>query len=111
MKKIIAAVDFSEVSEAVIEQSTGLAQAFSAELTLIHVAAPDPEFVGYNAGPDTVRQQRARELTKEHQTLQETAERLRQQGRDDSEGNRAHESGCRRRRVPWSRRLASRAAR
>lgn len=80
MKKIIAAVDFSEVSEAVIEQSIGLAQAFSAELTLIHVAAPDPEFVGYDAGPDTVRQQRARELTKEHQTLQETAERLRQQG-------------------------------
>lgn len=80
MKRIIAAVDFSEVSDAIIQQATALAAAFSAELTLIHVAAPDPEFVGYEAGPDTVRQQRARELTKEHQTLQQTAERLRQQG-------------------------------
>jgi nucleotide-binding universal stress UspA family protein len=80
MKKIIAAVDFSGVSEAVIEQATLLAEAFSAELTLIHVAAPDPDFVGYKAGPETIRRQRARELTKEHRELQQAAERLRERG-------------------------------
>jgi nucleotide-binding universal stress UspA family protein len=80
MKKIIAAVDFSDVSDAVIRQATSLAEAFSAELTLIHVAAPDPDFVGYEAGPETVRQQRARELSKEHRDLQQTADGLRQRG-------------------------------
>lgn len=80
MKKLIAAVDFSEVTDAVVDRAAQLAQAFSAELTLIHVAAPDPDFVGYDAGPDSVRESRADELRDEHRRLQQLSERLRERG-------------------------------
>lgn len=78
MKKLLAAIDFSEVTDAVVDQAAALAKAFSAELTLIHVAAPDPDFVGYEAGPDTVRDTRANELRGEHRKLQEIADALRE---------------------------------
>jgi len=77
VRQILAAVDFSPVSNAVVEQAASLAEAFSAELTLVHVAAPDPDFVGYEAGPQTVRDDRAREIRDEHRNLQATADDLR----------------------------------
>jgi len=77
MRQILAAVDFSPISKAVVEQAASLAEAFSAELTLVHVAAPDPAFVGYEAGPQTVRDDRAREIREEHRNLQALAEDLR----------------------------------
>jgi nucleotide-binding universal stress UspA family protein len=77
VQRILAAVDFSPVSKAVVEQAASLAEAFSAELTLVHVAAPDPEFVGYAAGPQTVRDDRAREVRDQHRNLQAIAEDLR----------------------------------
>lgn len=80
MRELLAAIDFSPVSKAVVEQASSLARAFSAELTLLHVAAPDPDFVGYSAGPETVREGRARELRTEHRELQEIAEGLRDAG-------------------------------
>jgi len=80
MKKLLAALDFSEATEKVVAQAAALAEAFSAELTLIHVAAPNPEFVGYEAGPDTERDARAAELRGEHRKLQEIAEDLRGRG-------------------------------
>lgn len=80
MQQILAAVDFSEVSSRVVEQAARLAEAFSAELSLVHVAAPDPEFVGYDAGPESVRGQRAAELRSEHRELQAMAEALRERG-------------------------------
>lgn len=80
MRKILAAVDFSPVSKQVTEQAASLAEAFSAELTLVHVAAPDPEFVGYAAGPQSVRDDRAHEIRGEHRELQSTADGLRERG-------------------------------
>ena len=80
VQKILVAIDFSPVSEAVVAHAASLAKAFSAELTLIHVAAPDPDFVGYEAGPQTVRDSRAETLHTEHRELQATAELLRQHG-------------------------------
>ena len=80
MKKLLAALDFSDVSEKVVAQAAALAKAFSAELTLIHVAAPNPDFVGYEAGPDSERDARAGQLREEHRKLQEIAEGLRGRG-------------------------------
>jgi nucleotide-binding universal stress UspA family protein len=80
MRRILAAVDFSEVSDAVVSHATSLAQAFSARLMLLHVAAPDPEFVGLEAGPQTVRDARANELRREHRELQRRARDLRDRG-------------------------------
>lgn len=78
--KVLAAIDFSPVSTSVVEQAASLAEAYGAELTLVHVAAGDPEFIGYSQGPQTVRDGRARELRKEHADVQEIAEGLRERG-------------------------------
>jgi nucleotide-binding universal stress UspA family protein len=80
VRKLLAAIDFSPVTKAVVEQAASLAEAFSAELTLVHVAAPDPAFVGYAAGPQTVRDDRAGEIRTQHRELQVIADGLRDCG-------------------------------
>ncbi|MBX3023574.1 universal stress protein [bacterium] len=82
MKNILAAVDFSPVSSAVIEQATALSQAFGAALWMLHVAAPDPDFVGYEPGPQSVRRSVAAGLHDDHRRLQEESAAVRQRGVD-----------------------------
>jgi nucleotide-binding universal stress UspA family protein len=78
--KILAAVDFSPVTEQVLGALVQMAANFPTEVRLVHVAPPDPAFVGYEAGPDVVRDQVAAEYHASHQQLQQLAERLRTQG-------------------------------
>ncbi|CAM2010858.1 universal stress protein [Acanthopleuribacter pedis] len=80
MSQILVALDFSDVSDRVVAEAGKLGKAFGDKLWLIHVAAPDPDFVGYEAGPQHVRDNRAHELREEHRRLQAWAEGLRAQG-------------------------------
>lgn len=80
MKNILTAIDFSEQAQAVVKAAAELAQSDDAHLWLVHVAAPDPDFVGYEAGPTHVRDDRAKKLHREHKTLQESAQWLRDAG-------------------------------
>src|SRR5262245_12092339 len=73
MQRILAAVDFSEITDAVIRAAAAQARAFAGGLWLIHVAAPDPDFVGFDAGPQTVRDSRAAKVRQEHRTMQAAA--------------------------------------
>lgn len=82
MNHILAAVDFSSVSEHVLQHAEHLARAQGGRLTLLHVAAAPPEFVGYDAGPQSVRENRAKTLRKEHTALQQHAANLRGHGLD-----------------------------
>ena len=80
MQNIVAAIDFSAISHDVVELAANLAETYGAALSLVHVAAPDPAFVGYEAGPQSVRNDRAQELHREHQDLHRLAEELRARG-------------------------------
>ena len=80
VQNILVPLDFSDVSEDVLRLAAEQARAFSAQLTLVHVAAPDPDFVGYDVGPKHVREYRADELRGEHRELQAAADALREQG-------------------------------
>jgi len=80
MRNILAAVDFSPISDLVIARASELAQAFGSALWLVHVAAPDPDFVGYESGPQSVRQTVAAELRDVHRQLQEQSATLRERG-------------------------------
>ncbi|MCB0792827.1 MAG: universal stress protein [Flavobacteriales bacterium] len=82
MKNILAPIDLSAVSMSVIESAGLLAKALDAKLWIVHVAAPDPDFVGFSAGPRYVRTHRADILRHEHTEVQAMAERSRQQGVD-----------------------------
>ncbi len=79
-RKILVCVDFSPVTAAVVESAVGLAEATKAQVELLHVAAPEPDFVGYAPGPGSVRDQVAKELRAEHRQLGELAEAFSQAG-------------------------------
>ena len=80
MNRILVAIDFSPIAEVAVRYALSLAQSLGIQLTLLHVAAPDPDFVGYEAGPQSVRDARAHELRAEHVELQQTAAELRATG-------------------------------
>ncbi len=77
---IVVPVDFSDVTERACDLAVEAALARKAPIWLIHVAEPEPHFVGYNAGPDVVRDQIAHEYREEHQRLQALADRMREKG-------------------------------
>ncbi len=80
MKNILVAIDFSDVTNKTIETAAEIALSFSSKLWLIHVAAPDPEFIGYETGPQTERNWRAETLRKEHRDIQAKASELESKG-------------------------------
>lgn len=77
---ILAAVDFSPVTEDVLQALRQVAATLPAQVRLLHVAPPEPDFVGYGAGPGVVRGQVAAEHRTRHQTLQQLADSLRAGG-------------------------------
>lgn len=75
-RSVIAAVDFSDVGDAVVHEGELLARATGARLHLVHVAAGEPVLAGYDKddlSPFT-RSARAGELTEEHGRLRLRAE-------------------------------------
>ena len=75
--KILVAVDCSESTQKVVTQAEQMAKGLSAKLWLIHVAQPEPDFVGYDTGPQSVRDYVAERFHAEHSQIQEIAEQLR----------------------------------
>ena len=80
MKTILAAVDFSDVTDAVIEAAYEQAAPKRALIRVVHAAAPDPAFVGYGAGPVHEIEFRQRTLDDEERKLNSMVERLRERG-------------------------------
>jgi nucleotide-binding universal stress UspA family protein len=77
----VVAIDFSEVSARQLEVVARLADA-DRHIYLLHVAEPEPDFVGFSAGPDVVRDQMAEQFHREHEQIQAMAQGLRDQGRN-----------------------------
>ena len=69
MKTILVPVDFSDVTTQVVETARQFAAAFQSRLVVLHVAEPEPDFVGFEAGPPTVRVATARDFKVERQRL------------------------------------------
>jgi nucleotide-binding universal stress UspA family protein len=79
---ILVAVDLSPASEKVVEAARGIAELTGATVYILHVAEPDPDFVGYDAGQEVARTQVVQELRREHRAVQALAEDLRGEGLD-----------------------------
>lgn len=77
---IIACVDFSDITNVVIDKTAEMASALHASVWLIHVAEPDPIFVSHDADSQVMRDQLASHFHQEHQQLQSLAEGLRNRG-------------------------------
>jgi nucleotide-binding universal stress UspA family protein len=68
---ILVPVDFSDVTPRVVSMANTLAAAFQSKVILLHVAEPEPEFVGFEPGPATVRTAVARDFHEEHRRIEE----------------------------------------
>ena len=88
--KFLVALDFSDITQSMLENAAKLATAMQAETILIHVAEPNPDQIAYDYDPTAtyaiepseIRKNIAQRFHQEHQTLQQYADRLRQQGID-----------------------------
>lgn len=80
MRCILVALDFSDATPPVLRMAEQLASASGAELRLVHVAAPEPEFVGYQVDSPALRDTHAAAYREEHRRLQDLADEVRGRG-------------------------------
>jgi nucleotide-binding universal stress UspA family protein len=80
--KILVAIDLSESTDKIINKARELAMPHAAQVWLLHVAAPEPDFVGLSVGPQSERDALAEKFHREHSELQALADQLREQGLD-----------------------------
>ncbi|MCP3936734.1 MAG: universal stress protein [Actinomycetia bacterium] len=84
--KILACVDFTPAADAVVDVVGNLASSSTTTVTLLHVAAPEPAFVGYDdeGGPRS-REDRERQLDHERVRIGQQAAILAQRGVETAE--------------------------
>jgi len=97
MKQILAAVDFSKHTEAILEQAAGLTKALDAKLWILHAASDEtqamayeatqftgyaPEFINMPGDVQLARDLSAEEFKREHQQLLAMSSNLRENGVD-----------------------------
>ena len=80
--KLLVGVDLSESTEKVVKKVAELAKALSARVWLLHVAEPEPDFVGFELDPKCIRDSRSKIFRREHHQIQDIADRLRNAGLD-----------------------------
>jgi nucleotide-binding universal stress UspA family protein len=80
--KMLVAVDFSGPTDRILRVARRLVKSLDASVWVVHAAEPEPDFVGYEAGPEVVRGQVAKELRDDHQRLQKCTDELRKAGID-----------------------------
>lgn len=97
MQKLLAAVDFSRITDAILDQAAKLAKALNAKLWVLHVASDEtqaivyeateyssysPEFVGLAGDVQLARDLSAEEIKREHAHLLAISSKLRSAGID-----------------------------
>ena len=97
MQNLLVAVDFSRITDAVLEQAAHLAKALNAKLWVLHVASDEsraiayepsqyssysPEFTGLPGDVQLARDLSAEEIKREHAHLLAISSKLRNDGLD-----------------------------
>lgn len=80
--RMLVPLDLSSATDRVLAATRVVARDSKAEVWLLHVGEPNPDFVGYETGSEAVRDVIAQEYRGEHRKLQEYAEALRAEGID-----------------------------
>jgi len=80
--KLLVAIDLSESTEKIVKKVKEIAKTLSAKVWLLHVAEPEPDFVGWEVGPQPERDFHSKIFHGEHRRIQEIADRLRKDGLD-----------------------------
>ena len=82
MREVLACVDLSDATDAVVTEAAELAHGRGGRVHLLHVAADEPVIAGYDKDPISpyTRDDRAGELLDEHGQLRALAARLEEEG-------------------------------
>lgn len=80
MKNILVTIDFDKNLDLLVDKAFELAEPFDSKIWLMHIAAPNPYFVGYEVGPKYIRDFRAEELRNEHRILEKHVNELQEKG-------------------------------
>ena len=80
MKNILVALNFDDKAGKLFEWSVQVADKFNSNVWIIHIAAPDPDFIGYDVGPQYIRYYKAEELKEEHKMIRQFAVDLEEKG-------------------------------
>jgi len=76
LHRALVAIDFSDKTDDVVQWALTLASQHEAQLVLVHIANPDPDFVGYGPGPQSIRDHTADGFHDERSRLEELAQSL-----------------------------------
>jgi len=79
---VLLAVDLSDVSAKMLRAVAAVPRRDDLKVYVVHVAEPDPEFAGWDAGPGVVRKQVAAEFQRERHEVEAMAAGLRESGID-----------------------------
>lgn len=73
---ILVAIDLSAASSKVIAAARRVAEMSAAEVYVLHVAEPEADFIGYEAGPEILRRQQAQDFQREQDELEKYVSEL-----------------------------------
>lgn len=82
MKNILLGIDFHDKTDELFAKTIDFMKQLNAKLWLLHVAAPDPDFVGFEAGPQSIRDRRADKLWEEHSKISDLTKIAEKEGID-----------------------------
>ena len=80
MKKILAAVDFSDLATLVIDYASIQAKAFGSEVLVLHVEPPAPAFIGNEISPPILLEHREEEIERIKNDLDAMVHYIKEQG-------------------------------
>jgi nucleotide-binding universal stress UspA family protein len=80
MENILVAIDLEENSKLLIEHAAQQAEKFGSKVWVLHIADPEPDFIGNKVGPQYIRDLRLEELLKEHHFVRQYADDLNAKG-------------------------------
>lgn len=71
LENLMVAVDFNDSIGELMAFAESMAEKFNSKIWVVHVADPEPDFIGYEPGPQYIRDLKAEEFREEHHSLQE----------------------------------------
>lgn len=74
--KLLVAIDFSPVTDEIVRYVREMGIKTKPKIWVIHVVQPEPDFVGYEVGPQTERDFIAKKFHEKHIKLQEVAKTM-----------------------------------
>jgi len=80
MKKILVPVDFSDITTEVLDYAIHLANEDASAITVLHVAPPNPIFLGPDSEPVMIQTYVDEELEREKEELRAITEHIQKQG-------------------------------